>query len=182
MSDVNATAAAGSKAGSKAPTADSPKPPKIEKVIERKVQPLANDRLEEAEYRRNVLVATAHVGTVPADLLKPEYWAYVSPRLKPWDEIHVRADDGTWYAKYLVTEAGRTFARTHMLENHNLTSRDVALSQAPIIIGGAYEVKYRGEHNKWSVVRTTDASVMHEFEETQGGAVNWANERLKADR
>jgi len=148
---------------------------------ERKVQPLENQRMEEADFKRTVMVATAHQGTMPEDLLKPEYWAYVSGRLKPWDEIVVRADDGTWLAKYLITEAGRTYARAHMMEQHNLSTRDVALSANRLVIG-EYEVLHRGEHQKWSVVRTNDRAVVHEFEETQGGAVNWATERIKADR
>lgn len=165
---------AAEKLAAKAP-AEAPAKP------ERKVQPLENGRMEEAEFKRTVMVATAHPGTLPDDLLKPEYWAYVSNRLKPWDEIVVRADDGTWLAKYVVTEAGRTYARVHMMEQHNLSTRDVALSATRLVIG-EYEVLHRGEHQKWSVVRTNDRAVVHEFEETQGGAVNWANERIKADR
>lgn len=165
---------AAEKPAAKAPAETPTKP-------ERKVQPLENGRMEEAQYRRNFLDATAHPGTLPGDLLKPEYWAYVSNRLKPWDEITVRADDGTWLAKYVVTESGRTYARVHMMEQHNLSTRDVALSATRLVIGD-YEVLHRGEHQKWSVVRTNDRAVVHEFEETQGGAVNWANERIKADR
>lgn len=172
-------AKAPAKATSKAPAETAKADEKA--IPERKVQPLENPRMEEAEYKRTVMVATAHPGTQPADLLQPEYWAHVSTRLKPWDEVHVRADDGTWYAKVLVTESGRTYARTHILESHNLTSQDVAMSQQKMYIGD-YEVMHRGEHSKWSVVRKSDRSVVHEFEETQGGAVNWANERIKADR
>ena len=144
---------------------------------ERKIEQLNPARMKEAEYERTHWVATAHANTLPEDLLSPDYWSHCAAKFKPWDKIEARADDGTWYAEYLVLEAGRNWARTTLLTKHNLTTADVALSQAA---QGAYEIKYRGPHSKWSVIRRGDNEVMHEGEQTQGGAINWMNERLKA--
>lgn len=145
---------------------------------DRKVEQLNPTRMTEAEYQRSIYVCTAHANTRPTDLLDPAYWAHVSAKLKPWDHLEVRANDATWYAEYIVLEAGRTWAKVHMLNHTSLTSQDVAASQASALT--PYLVVHRGEHSKWSVVRKVDHEVVHEGEATQGGAVDWLNERLKA--
>ena len=145
---------------------------------ERKVQPLGAVRIEPAEYRRTVYIATAHENTIPEDLLDPAYWAQVSATLKPWDRIDVRANDGTWYAEYLVLDAGRTYAKVQMLSSHALTTGDVAMSQLTAM--SPYEVVYRGPHDMWSVIRKSDRAVVHEKAATQGAAVDWMTNRLKA--
>lgn len=149
-----------------------------EQEVERKVEQLNPTRMKEGQYERTHWVATAHANTQPEDLLKPEYFSHVAAKLRPWDKIEARADDGTWYAEFLVLESGRNWARVVMLTKHNLTSADVAQSQAQAM--SKLEIVYRGPHSKWSVIRKADNEVLHEGEETQGGAVNWANERLKA--
>lgn len=125
-------------------------------VKERKIQPIM--RLQGAEYERLVFSATAHLGTVPEDLLAPEYWAHVANHMKPWAKIEARAEDGTWYAEYLVLDVGRTWAKVKLLSQHSLTTKDVSISQSNNI---GLEVRFRGAR-KWSVVRTADASVMAE--------------------
>lgn len=153
-------------------------PAAVQAEPERKVQQLNPSRMEGAEYQRNVWVMTAHENTTPSDLTDRAYWAHVAGKLKPWDRIEARANDGTWYAEFLVLEAGRTWAKVHMLHCASLTSADVAMSQATAMM--PYEVKFRGPHCKWSVIRKSDHEVVHEFEETQGSAIDWLNNRMKA--
>ena len=145
---------------------------------ERKVEQINPVRMEEAQFTQTIYFAKAHANTRPTDLLEPAYWAHVAAKLKPWSEIKVVADDGSWWAHYIVLEAGRTWARVHMLMTTSLTSADVSASQAAAM--APYEVCYRGEHMKWSVVRKADHEVVHEGEGTQGGAIDWLTERLKA--
>ena len=152
--------------------------PEAAPAEERKVEQLNHARMEEAAYTQTVYFAKAHPNTRPHDLLEPAYWAHVAVRFKPWSEIKVVADDGSWFAHYLVLEAGRTWARVAMLSTISLTSADVSVSQASAMT--PYSVIYRGEHSKWSVVRKADKEVIHEGEGTQGGAIDWLNERLKA--
>ena len=146
--------------------------------VERKVEQLNPTRMKEGQYERTVWVITAHENTEPEDLVDPAYWSHVASKLRPWDRIEARANDGTWYAEFLILEAGRNWARAVMLTVHKLTNSDVALSQATA--QSPYEVSYRGPHDKWSVIRKGDREVMHAGEQTQGGAVNWMVERLKA--
>ena len=146
--------------------------------VQRKVEQLNPIRMKEGQYERTVWVITAHENTDPADLIDPAYWSHVAAKLRPWDRIEARANDGTWYAELLVMEAGRNWARAVLLNSASLTTSDVAISQANGL--SPYEVAYRGPHDKWSVIRKIDREVIHDGEQTQGGAVNWLNERMKA--
>ena len=145
---------------------------------DRKVEQLNPTRMKEAEFERQTYFAKAHENTKPEDLLDRAYWAHVATRLKPWDKVEVVANDGTWWAEFLVLEAGRTWAKVEMLRHKSLTASDVSASQATAMT--PYEVVHRGTDSKWSVIRKSDRAVMHEGEETQGGAIDWLNERLKA--
>lgn len=145
---------------------------------DRKVEQLNPTRMKEAEFERQTYFAKAHENTHPEDLLDRAYWAHVATRLKPWDKVEVVANDGTWWAEFLVLEAGRTWAKVEMLRHKSLTASDVSASQATAMT--PYEVVHRGTDSKWSVIRKSDRAVMHEGEETQGGAIDWLNDRLKA--
>lgn len=139
-----------------------------------------DQRFKGAEYERELWECTAHENTTPQDLLKPDYWAHVSNKLRPRARITAWAHDGTWMAEYVVKEAGRTWARVHLLAVHNLGTADVAQSQAADL--EPYEIKWRGPHCKWSVVRKSDHEVVHEGEGTQQGCTEWLQERVKADK
>lgn len=154
-------------------------PPAVAPAPERTITQLNPIRLKGAEYERITWVVTAHEHTEPSDLLRPDYWAHVAAKLGPWHRIEARANDGSWYGEYLVLEAGRSWARVKMLHIWPLTTTDVALSQAAQMT--PFEVMFRGPHNLWSVIRKSDKAVMHEGEQTEGGAIDWMNDRLKAE-
>lgn len=146
--------------------------------VERKVEQLNPIRMKEGQYERTVWVITAHENTYPQDFTDPAYWSHVASKLRPWDRIEARANDGTWYAELIVLEAGRNWARVQLLSAISLTTADIAMTQSNKL--SAYEIVFRGPHSQWSVIRKADREVVHEGETTQGGAVNWLNERMKA--
>ena len=129
---------------------------------------------------RSEYLCTAHPNTTPEDLLAPEYWAHISAQLRPRDRIEAWANDGSWMAEYVVLEAGRNWARPHLLQVYHFTSGDQAMTQADAM--SPYEILHRGPHCQWSVIRKVDREVMHEGEATMDGAVAWLKERLKAEK
>ena len=130
----------------------------MSETTERKVEPILH--IKEAEYERSIHAATVPIGTLPEDLTNQAYWAHVAQFLKPWGRIEAHCFDGTWFAEYLVTEVGRTFAKVTMLRKYALTTEDVALSQQTQA-NSDYYVKFRGAA-KWSVIRSSDNAVMKE--------------------
>lgn len=154
----------------------SEQPPKAE----RKMEPADPQRFADAEFKRNQHVLDASEGTQVSDLTEPGYWAHLGERLRPWAEIMVRANDGLWYARVIVLEAGRNWAKVHVEHVEYLTTAEVAITQADAM--SPYEIKYRGPHNQWSVIRKADQAVVHEGSGTIDGAVTWLKGRLQADR
>lgn len=121
--------------------------------------------LEALEYASQFYDARIAQGVSPEDLLVPGFWAHQAIRLKPFDEIRVHAEDGTWMARYVVLDCSRTWARVHCLSMHKLTSGDVAMSQASETEVKAFinqhQVVHRGPRG-WSVVRKTDKAILAE--------------------
>jgi hypothetical protein len=150
----------------------------MEKVIDKKRSPqVMPERMFEAEYQRTQWVADVEVGVKVEDLANPAFWAHVSSKMRPYDHVEVRAEDGTWMAQLLVLACDRNWAKLHLLHHHNLTTSDVSLSQA-----AKYDVQYKGPHKKHCVVRLADGEeiktgistkdeahgVMREYEKTVG--------------
>ena len=121
-------------------------------------------------------------GVTPEHLLVPGFWAHYGAKLKPLDEIRAHAEDGSWLARYLVLDCSRTWARVKQLEFHQLTTSDVALSQASESEYRAFmmshEVRYRGVH-KWCVVRLADSAVLIEGEGDKSKAVAWLEDHAR---
>ncbi len=142
-----------------------------------KYQAINPSRLKLGEYIRNIFTATAHEGTLVEDALNPEYWAHVSEQFKPYDKIELRADDGSWYAEFMVLDASRTWARVKLLNQWDLTTADTSLSQATL---DAYRFEFKGPHKKWCVIRNSDDAYVHEQMASKGDAMAAIGTLLKA--
>ncbi|HQU17306.1 MAG TPA: hypothetical protein PLO69_14590 [Gammaproteobacteria bacterium] len=158
--------------------------------MEKATPQLASERFKLAEHERNIHSITVEDGITRGQIIDPAFLAHVAAKLRPYDQIEVRCDDGALFARLLVLQAERTWARVHVLEWHNLTTRDVSLTQtgkqeqsAPA--GPAadkeqeYMVAHKGPHKKWCVIRKSDGGYMREGEETKATATNWLADWLR---
>lgn len=141
---------------------------------EKPVTQLQPARFKQADYVRNVFRIVPEHGTPFDATLDPAYWAHVAASLKPLDEIVVHAEDGSYYGRLLVRDAGRLYAKVAPLEYHDLDPVEVTQGGPPPAAG--YEVKWRGPQLKWCVLRGKD--VLREGME-KGPALAWLNEHLK---
>ena len=135
-------------------------------------------RFKGAEYVRVIHHAAPFDNTIPEDLLVPDYWAHVADRMKQYDRVEALANDGTWWAEYIVVACGRAYAQLRLLRKASLdpVTLNKELSQAL----RAYEVCHRGPHSQWSVIRLSDNQVVHEGSQTESGANTWLTNHLKA--
>lgn len=131
-----------------------------------------------AEFSMGRHVVTAEAGTTLAEVLNPAYWAHVSARFQPYDEITVRVDDGLWYAKLLVLVPGRNWAKVKVLNEWKLSTVDVEQSAVAHVEG--YTVKMNGPHLKWCVIRNSDQQAVKEGCGTRREAETWLDEHMKA--
>ena len=126
-----------------------------------------------AEYERTVWIANIAHGLTLEDVLSRAYWSHVCAQMKPWDKVELRADDGTWYAEAIVLDCSRTWAQLHVICHENLTSADVAQSQAEIETKMSdYLVKWAGAA-KWRVIRKSDGAVLQDQIQQKPDAVAW---------
>lgn len=135
-------------------------------------------RMRQAEFVRTDYVLIAHATNTPEDIVRPEYYAHVSDKMKARDRLTVWADNMTWMAELVVLEVGRGWARVHPL---SLTEFGTSASIKGLTIErDGYRVTHRGEFSQWSVIRMADSEVVSEGHGSQGGAVDWLDNHLKA--
>lgn len=139
---------------------------------------LESTRFKSAEYVRTIHHAAPFDGTVPEDLLKPDFWAHVADNFKQYDRVEALANDGTWWAEYIVVACGRAYAQLRILRKVDLDP--VTINKALQSALRAYEVRHRGPHDQWSVIRLSDNAVVHEGEQTESGANTWLVNHMKA--
>ena len=130
------------------------------------------DELKTAEFAFTTWRHHPAFGITKEHLLEPSYWAVVSRQFRPGDEIQAFAQDGTYYATFLVLASDKTYAKVHLLSYHSLTTTDVSESQA-----AAFEVRWKGPKLKHCVIRKADGAIIHEGAQTLDDASQWLKER-----
>jgi len=144
-----------------------------EPAKERKIEQIIPGRVREAQYARTHWNCIVPAGTLPEDLLKPEFWAHVAVKMKPQDQVEAWSDDGTWYAEYVVRAADRNWALLAPKTKVVFTAADIPRPDEP------YSVTYRGNLDQWSVVRKSDGSVLFKDGRTQDEATAWMRQYIR---
>lgn len=127
-----------------------------------------------AEYERNVHVAYPEHGTPFEALLDPGYWAHVSATMKIGDKIEVTPDDMSYSAELRVLDVGTLFAKVGVY--HKVDWDDVEVT-GDLPAKSGLEIKFRGPHLRWCVLRGADA--LKERCMSRGDAEVWCKEYLK---
>lgn len=157
----------------------------MEEEQERKATPqLDAARFKLAEHERNIHMVTVEESVGKADITNPAFFAHVAPKCRPDDEIIVRRDDGAIFARLLVLQAERTWLRVHVLEWHDLTTKDVAQTQSVNAeqlaeVLAQFKVQHKGPHKKWCVIRQNDSAIVREGEESKANAQLWLDGYVK---
>lgn len=151
-------------------------------MAESKASAVMPGRCKPAEVARNWWVVTVEQGVTREDLRRPEFWALVAAKFKPYDRVEARCDDGTYFAEYIVLSADRAWAKMHELRFEALGTQDVSLTEANAAdIRKRYEIKWRGPHLKHCVERKDGSAVerLKEGCQDQAEASQWLEEHLK---
>lgn len=146
----------------------------------RKIEQLVATRRKFAEFARNEHVIIAHASNTHADIIQPEYYAHVAHEMKARDRVEIWADDMSWFAQLVVLEVGKGWAKVYPLSLHEFGVANGL--KGKVYERDGYRVLHRGEFSQWSVVRISDGEVVREGEGTQGGAIDWLDNHLKAQK
>lgn len=148
---------------------------------EKRGQKLSSSRLVQAEFARNVYVATLEAGTMRNVLAEETFWAHVGNKLKAWDRIEVRCEDFSWMAECIVRAAGINFAQVEVLWLKELGPIAAATAEAAQEAGKpVYDVQWKGPQNKFCVVRLSDKRIMKKDMPTMKAGQEWVASHLKA--
>lgn len=115
-------------------------------------------------------------GTKLEEMIEPKYWEHVAAKLRPWDHIEIRAEDGSFYAHLIVQRADRLSADVRPIQYADLNVG--APSDGDIPAG--YSVDYGGPIAKWRVLM--GAATVREGFQQKGAAIQWIANRGKASR
>lgn len=151
---------------SKAP---APKPP-------REVPGLQAIRRTLAEQRRNIWHIEVDAGIEPSEMLAPSYWAHVAREFRQADRIEAHAEDGAWFAEFLVQDAGTNWAKVACLRAVKLES--INPDRRGLILPG-HTVAFGGNFAKWRVVRDVDKHVLRDKLNSEGDAYAWLSNYAK---
>lgn len=151
-------------------------------------KPKAIRQLDESRFKPKEYVITDYAvvvepGTTRAEMKNPAFWAHVAAKFNVYSQIHITSEDATFYARALVLQTDRTWAVVHFLEWHDLTTKDVAQTQAAAAELGAsedaFEIAHRGSIKKWTVIRKADRGVVSEGHAGKVDAMGWLADHLK---
>lgn len=123
-----------------------------------------------AEHQRNIWHIDVEIGTLPEDLMSPAYWAHTAREFRVLDRIEAHAEDGTWFAEYLVQDAGLNYARVALLRKVDLAAV-TPVGSSSILAG--HVVEYGGKHAQFRVVREVDRKVLKDGFKTKADAFVW---------
>lgn len=118
--------------------------------------PLTSSRLQRAEHYFAAYAVVLPDGVSLEDAMKPAYWAHVAEKLRQHDTIRIIPEAGAYFAEILVLSAGRGYANVALLRHIPLDDEAMAGDQGNDLV----DVKWRGPHSKWSLVRKSDGAVL----------------------
>lgn len=139
--------------------------------------------LKPAEAQRNVWVLDAPEGTIEEDLKDTGFWSFISYRLRPFDRLEIRANDGSWLIDAIVIMCDRTWAKIKILNKYNLAPNEKSMQDEIAQAeekSSKHSVKWRGPAHRWSVIRNSDETVVKENCESKADAEKWIREHEKA--
>lgn len=136
--------------------------------LKREVQ-LNPARRHLAQHARRDWIVDAEEGTTVEDILKPGYWAHVASEFTPFDHVEVRLETGEWVAELIVVNSGRNYANVHLIAKHELTLLEGVAEPK----SSDHEVKWKGPHLKFCVIRKSDSAPVQQGMETKEAAYAW---------
>lgn len=151
--------------------------------------PLITPNFKSAEFARNVWEAQPFHGVVPADLMRPVFWAHVATQffgqIRVRDRIEVIPESNDWFAELLVVDVQKTGLRVRVLRLVTFTDATDAVVDGVAAPAAAsndpdFDVAWKGPGAKWCVIRKADKSSVYDKLESRDAAMLKLAEHVKA--
>ena len=130
-------------------------------------------RLFLSSHASRVYRHTAEHSEKPEDVSNPAYFAHVAKQLSFGDKIEVMAEDGSWYREVVVRATGLNEVITGLLSHVDFSGP--AETESPDM---PYEIKYRGPHRRYSIIRKSDGEAIRDDLQTKEAAGQWLKNHM----
>lgn len=135
---------------------------------------LAPNRLQLAEYKRNLWRIMVDVDVTIDEILQPEFWTHAAKGLRQYDRVEIVCVDGKFFAEVLVTAvlpAGVIVRKISYVEF--VKTEPVKSTKQKKEENQLYSIEYKGNINKHSVIRNADKVVLKDGFDTKAQAQDW---------
>jgi hypothetical protein len=122
------------------------------------MQKILSNRLQLAEYKRNVFSANPEKGTSLEQMLDPVYWGHVAASLKRRDIIEVMPDDDAYFAELVVLGSTPAGVKVAVLRFKDLVPVDAEGVEDEASGSAEFHYKWMGNTQKYVIFRK-DGSV-----------------------
>jgi hypothetical protein len=119
-------------------------------------------RLREAAG--NVFRIIAPLGTTPERLEESSFYSVISHQFHAFDELIIIAADRTFYARYLVLQAGMGYVEVHQLSFVRLPAMLASVGE---ILPNNHKLVYTGPETGWQAIRNSDGVVVVSMAKSQ---------------
>ena len=152
----------------------TPPPEQPKAVPTRKVEPLKFNEMPASEHDYGQFSIHPEIGVTIEDILKPEYWVHLIPRLQMGAEIRVLAKDMSYRAELTVTYPDGKNVRLKCFAHCEF---DAVKPEFSMDLAKQYQLNMRGM-NKWCIQRLSDGEFIKEFIPTKNEAVVYLDKYL----
>lgn len=139
-------------------------------------QILVQAKFSEASFRRTVWYAEIAHGVTLKDVARPEYWANVAAGLVARDRIECYAEDGSFYAEFMVKKVPEktatkpvNWAAVTLIRYVDLT-KDQSDSKPAAALPAGFESFWKDPVSQWCVRRKSDGQTLTEKNSSQSEA------------
>ena len=138
---------------------------------------LPEGRLRPVGYLHNHWDVTAERQTTIDDLLRADFWVHTARYFKPLDQITAFSEDGSWYARFIITACDRLWAKVVLLEHKDLTA---ANDKLPRTQEEDYDCTWSAI-GKFAIVKKDQTNVgpIKDGFQTRLEAYTWLDQHLK---
>lgn len=141
---------------------------------------ITSNRVQRPEMQWRAWDVIPEFGTEFAELLDPSYWAHVARLLRPWDQLYVRAEDGSMYAECIVLECGQLYAKVAVKPGYPVKLQ-VSEPDLDTTIPKNYEIKWCGPMHKFCVIRDGKDKLSSGYQD-KSAAHTWLSNHLRTLR
>lgn len=133
--------------------------------------------LKLAEHAMRSFHIILPAGVTVEDMKKPEFWSHVGEKVKPMDRIEAYAEDGSFYAEFMVLDSARLWAKVRLMREVSLVQE---VEGEVEVTAPEFEIKWGGPAKKHGVRRISDGQWVKQDCGTAEEAVSWLNDYKKA--